>query len=281
MFDLKEYLNCIGLPNQGSVADENTLFAVVHQHLVTFPYQNTELFSEGKKPAQQRSVKSVALNDVFKQMVMDHRPGYCYQNAELLFGALQALKFQVQRLTARVINLPCEQVEDQEVQRRPFIHEILLVSLDKQRWIVDTAFANNSLRYPMLFDAGEHSIAGDIYQLKQYGDEWRLSMQIDQKWFCLYQIGMQIRSEQDIVDENKALFLTEKTVPIRDRFLKVALVTDTKRKSLIAEVSGCTFFKSHSINKADKKRELTQWDEVTTLVDKKFSIQLPEEVRLF
>jgi arylamine N-acetyltransferase len=64
----------------------------------------------------------------------------CYEVCELLFNALMYFEFDVSRIPSFVLN------KYETDLNRPSNHNILVVKIDNQYFLIDTGFGYNSIR---------------------------------------------------------------------------------------------------------------------------------------
>lgn len=296
MFKLGEYLKYIGLPNFKAEPTLETLTKITWHHLQSTKYQNIELFTEGRKNIENRGVKSVELAHVFQRLVENDKPGFCFQNAELLYAALTRLGFKVTRHVATVFNKSIKDIDWNQVDQMTPDHEVLFVNIDGHDYLVDTGLANNSLRGPLLIQLGEVSLTNDdslgqqnkILPDKQRLDQDRyriskrncnlaLEMFIGKGWLCLYQFCPTPCSLEKILMANDQLFKSPKMIVIRDEILKFACVTPRKRRFVLYDTREHTFlYKSFKPN-GIKVRKLNDVQEACALINKKLGIEISEE----
>lgn len=249
MADFKQYLKLIQLNlNDGVEPSLLLLKKIVKAHLHTFPYQNTELFIQGRKPMQERIISPIHIDSIFEQMVIQRRSGYCFQNSELLAWALTNLGFTVTKHLAKIINCFSKNIREDLLAEEIFSHVLLQVAPPDYSgsWIVDTGFANNSLREPLAMRVGEQVISTERYRLSYLAQQalLRLEIKIHQEWFCLYDIDPNPQLQEQIDEANRQLFIHPKEPLIRT-FLKLGQVTDEKRKSLALFAGGRVSFLNH------------------------------------
>jgi arylamine N-acetyltransferase/beta-lactamase class A len=254
MPNLQEYLSVIKLilSKKHPESTYDLLRQLVAAHLQTFAYQNTDLFEQGLKPREDREACAIDIGSVFTQMVKEGRPGYCFQNTELLAWALTLLGYNVVKHLVKIINVADEKLSEINRDDIPFGHVLLVVEAEGRKWIVDTGFANNSFREPLALVEGEQKIGPDNYRVSFHSDFIRFELKTPQYWFCLYECEKHPASSDDVNKAHQNMFKGVKTPEIFS-FLKLAKVTPLKRKELVAKAD-TVFFRSTSA--ANKKYEL-------------------------
>lgn len=140
--DLDAYFRRIGWDGERR-ADAATLRGVHLAHIRSIPFENLDPL-RGTAP-------SLAPADLIAKLVRGRRGGYCFEHNTLLAGVLEALRFRVTRLTARVV-VGAERFED-----RPRTHMALLVEApgDPQPYLADVGFgAPGALLEPVPLTTG-------------------------------------------------------------------------------------------------------------------------------
>ncbi|EGR2351538.1 arylamine N-acetyltransferase [Vibrio alginolyticus] len=131
--DLSAYLTKLGLPSE-LPADLESLHRIhVAQHRC-LPFENFDI-------ALQRGV-SVEIEDIIQKTVYHSRGGYCFELNGLMLDVLNTLGFEARSLLGRV------HVSGTPTGRS---HQITLVTLEEQTWIVDVGFGSNTPRAPLPF----------------------------------------------------------------------------------------------------------------------------------
>jgi N-hydroxyarylamine O-acetyltransferase len=94
--------------------------------------------------------RSIDLNPeaLVAKIVQQHRGGYCFEMNGLFALVLEALGFTLDRLLARVL------LGRDPSQPNPRTHQLLLVHLGDQRWMVDVGFGGHGLITPLPFWVG-------------------------------------------------------------------------------------------------------------------------------
>ena len=175
MVDRSAYLARIGY--QGSlVPSMETLRGLHLSHVLTVPFENLDIHLG--RPI------SLDPSDLFRKIVISRRGGYCFELNGLFALLLEELGFVVTRLAARVL-YGTEGV-------RPRSHQVLLVHLDGERWIVDVGFGGQGLREPLPFVVGlEHRQGPDQFRLAtDERGEHVLQCRIEEAWTNLYSFAL-------------------------------------------------------------------------------------------
>ncbi|MBP8116664.1 MAG: arylamine N-acetyltransferase [Nitrospira sp.] len=175
MVDRSVYLARIGY--QGSVVPSAETLRGLHlAHVLTVPFENLDIHLG--RPI------SLEPSDLFEKIVCRRRGGYCYELNGLFALLLEQLGFVVTRLAARVL-YGTEGV-------RPRSHQVLLVHLDGERWIVDVGFGGQGLREPLPLTVGEeHRQGPDQFRLTtDERGEHVLQCRIEEAWANLYSFAL-------------------------------------------------------------------------------------------
>ena len=86
---IDRYLARIGLAGPLSPSAEN-LAAIQWAHLHTVPFENLDIVSLGR-------TLSLAIEDLYQKIVIEHRGGYCFELNGLLAVLLESLGFDIAR----------------------------------------------------------------------------------------------------------------------------------------------------------------------------------------
>ncbi|OCH99276.1 hypothetical protein A8135_08510 [Legionella jamestowniensis] len=280
MPELTQYLGAIGVElTQDAVPDLTLLNRIIAAHLKNFPYQNTDLYIAGTKEVGQRTVNSLTADALYTQLIINKQPGYCFQNIELLAWALTSLGFEVNRHLVKILNKSSDQVEPGLLGEEEFSHECLIVALENHQWLIDTAFANNSLRTALKVIPERQVIGQEHYRFISDENNFYLETRTKEGWFCLYAIDKHPKTKEEIQAAHQNLVLSPQEFPIRDKFLKMGKVTDEKRKTLVFfKENKQGFFKSIN-NSYYKNRVISSIEEFAIVAKEKFDITVDDEVR--
>ncbi|ASQ45828.1 arylamine N-acetyltransferase [Legionella clemsonensis] len=281
MPELTQYLGAIGveLTQEAVLPDLTLLNQIIAAHLKRFPYQNTALYIAGTKGVGQRTVNSLTADALYTQLITNKQPGYCFQNIELLAWALTSLGFQVNRHLVKLVNKLDDQVAFELLSKEEFSHECLIVELDNHQWLIDTAYANNSLRTALKVIPEQQHIGQEQYRFIFDENNFYLETRTKEGWFCLYVIDKQPKTKEEIQVAHQNLIISPKKFPIRDNFLKMGKVTDEKRKTLVFfKENKQGFFKSIN-NSYYKNKAVSSIEEFAIIAKEKFDITVDDEVK--
>lgn len=171
MIDRLAYFARIGY--QGSVVQSIEALRALHlAHVLAVPFENLDIHVG--RPI------SLEPADLFEKIVLGKRGGYCFELNGLFALLLEDLGFAVTRLAARVL-YGTEGV-------RPRSHQLLIVHLDGEGWLVDVGFGGQGLREPLPFKAGlEHRQGPDQFRLTtDERGEYVLQSRMEGAWTNLY-----------------------------------------------------------------------------------------------
>ncbi|MBA2653430.1 MAG: arylamine N-acetyltransferase [Tatlockia sp.] len=278
MADIKLYLEYIGLLTQVNSASIELLNEVVTAHLAKFPYQNTDLFLQGLLEIPKRTLPDLSIDTILNQFVIEKRSGYCFQNNELLAWALEELGFKVNRCLVKPLIQLRNKINEELFEKIEFSHEVLIVELIGDKWLIDTGFADYSLRKPLKVIEGEQDLLDDKYNLTLNKNILRLETYTNKGWLCLADIDITPKSAHEIGLATQNFFITEQTFRIRDDYYKIASVTPTKRKVIcMFKDTHIGFFKSYSRD-TYKEKEINTGTELQELASKKFGIKVDKMI---
>jgi N-hydroxyarylamine O-acetyltransferase len=145
-------------------------------HLLAVPFENLSIHSG----------EPIVLDDdsLFQKIVGRGRGGFCYELNGLFAALLRALGFDVEMLSARVVNAQGEFGPE-------FDHMTLLVRLN-ERWLVDVGFGE-SFREPLLLDERGEQVQGERAYRIDADDDRLTMMQRDEsgKWSAQYRFSLE------------------------------------------------------------------------------------------
>ena len=176
--DLAAYFRRIGYAETPRV-DLATLQALCTRHLETFPFENLNTYVG----------RPVAIDpaSVFRKLVEQGRGGYCFEQNGLFAAVLRQIGFRVEDLGARVIWEGDPSLITVEG------HQVLLVYLDDQRYLVDVGFGRTSLVAPLRFEPDLiQATTHGSYRLNVYpdGEEYYLETLSGDHWKTMYRFRL-------------------------------------------------------------------------------------------
>ncbi len=162
-----------------------TLREIFFHHAITFPFENLDMHNVINEPNTKPT--PIDLNSIFEKMVQNGRGGYCFETNELLRRALQFLKFDVKIFNAGVHWLKPKKI--------PPCHEVLVVNLAGNEYLVEPGFGSPSPLEPLLFREN-----GKLYEKDQIFEQhdvkrFRFILDEDGEFQLQGQIKVDWRSE--------------------------------------------------------------------------------------
>jgi arylamine N-acetyltransferase len=182
MRDLDAYLERIGLPGGGSIAQ-------IHRaHATSIPFENLD---------PHRGVPvSLAGEDLERKLVEQRRGGYCFEQNLLLKAALEQLGAEVDTYLARVRWHANGAV-------RPRGHLVLGVSIDGERWHADVGLGLGTPLEPLPWGPGdEHEISGWRFRIVREPHELVLQTLDGDQWLDVYGLQPLPSPEVDLQTSN-------------------------------------------------------------------------------
>ncbi|MEZ9917024.1 N-hydroxyarylamine O-acetyltransferase [Vibrio breoganii] len=172
---LSQYLSRIGLSKQPEVSVQGLKALHNAQHRAV-PFENFDVIA-GKKIA-------TTADEIFNKVVTHQRGGYCFELNGLMLRVLSAIGFEAKALLGRV------HLSGVPTGRG---HQVSLVALDDQQWLVDAGFGSQTPRHPLplkmntelctdlqTFRLVAHDLYGTMLQVKDQYD-----------WLNLYSFDME------------------------------------------------------------------------------------------
>lgn len=230
-FDIDAYFNRVGYGGDTDISLD-TLTKLHHAHFHSIPFENFDILL-----GRCINLDSQA---VFNKLVLKKRGGYCFELNGLFLDALQALGFKARALLARV------HVTGEPSGRG---HQLELVSIDNEDWVVDVGFLLNSPRRPLPLKLDQPVTENGITLRLTDGGHFGIMFQTleDDEWKDLYSFDLEYVFPPDIAYGNyytsthPDTFFTNSRVAgipivgggitLMDRTLKI--ITNSKEKVLI------------------------------------------------
>jgi N-hydroxyarylamine O-acetyltransferase len=186
--DLDAYLHRIRYdgPRDASAA---TLAAVAHRHAMAIPFENLSVLASGPPDLE--------LGAIEDKLVQRRRGGYCYEQNHLLLGALRALGFDVEPLSARVrYALPAG-------TPTPRSHMVLRVTTGAGSWLVDAGFGRFTLTAPVnLATRDPQQTSHEPVRVVPIEDGFVLQFYAEREWRDAYSFDFVPQLPVDYVQQN-------------------------------------------------------------------------------
>ncbi|MET0622021.1 MAG: arylamine N-acetyltransferase [Pyrinomonadaceae bacterium] len=154
-------------------------------HLLAVPFENLSIHAG----------EPVVLEDaaLFEKVVARRRGGFCYELNGLFAALLTALGFEVEMLSAGVMNRAGEFGPD-------FDHMTLLVKLE-ERWLADVGFGDSFVEPLLLDERGEQRQGTRSYRIAEDGDRLTLfQKEAGGEWVAQYRFGLTPRVYADYAE---------------------------------------------------------------------------------
>ena len=135
-------------------------------HQLHVPFENLDVFTNRKKVLR--------VEDLYEQIVGQHRGGWCHELNGLFAWLLKTLGFQVKMLSANYFD------PDKGKFKGEFDHMTLVVRLGGQDYLTDVGFGNiHQPSEPIRMTEGaSHLQTGGEYKLARSGNFWLLQHQV-------------------------------------------------------------------------------------------------------
>jgi len=223
LFNKEEYLNRIGFTGEVS-KDISFIKAIQHAQQLSIPFENFDI-------CLGREIKTDPAS-VFEKCVRHQRGGYCFELNGLFLQALQSFGFQARALLGRV------HVSGKPTGRS---HQVSLVTLDENYWILDTGFGAETPPVPIPLACDQSVLfEGEKYQLMEdahYG--YMLRKMQEMKWKNLYSFDLNYVCQADIAYGNyytstnpHSFFVNGRIAALRVKGGVVSLYNNTLKKKI-------------------------------------------------
>lgn len=228
---LKQYLDKISLALPGVengkvttefVADSVSLALLQKAQHQAIPFENFDVFAGG--------VISLKQEARFEKLVSHPRGGYCFEVNGLFLDVLTELGFQAEPKLARV------HLGDTPSGRS---HQVTLVTIDEERWIVDVGFGSHTSRAPikLVVDVEQHADF-QLFRFVEVEDfGYLLQRRNEERWIDLYSLDMAFAWQGDIEYANHYTSTSVNTVFTQS--LTAALATQEGSVTLLDRVLRC------------------------------------------
>jgi len=207
-----------------------TLALLVQKHTMHFPFQNYDLV------LKQDVSLDFDLESVFDRVVNKKLGGMCYDNSEFFYYVLKRFNFQVDKVSAVVLN-GREVAED-------FLttHNFLIVCINDNYYLVDVSFGFISLRFPLPIDFQKPLeefifFPNEKYQFLSMGNNYFLNRWYENEWRTMYRfIRKEITPISELftqTEENEYKITKDIKFSKRDKPYQVCLNTKEQYNNLL------------------------------------------------
>ena len=159
--EVQKYLDRIG--SQGSVEISLACLTKLQRfHQLNVPFENLDVFTNRKKVLR--------VEDLYEQIVGQHRGGWCHELNGLFAWLLRSLGFEVKMVSANYYD------PDKGKFKGEFDHMTLVVRLAGQDYLTDVGFGNIHQPYDpiRMTEAASHLQESGEYKLSRSGAFWSL-----------------------------------------------------------------------------------------------------------
>lgn len=215
---LAHYLAKIGLASCPKPSLD-TLAKLQRLHLLHFPFGVVDVHLKSRNP--NKKAIPIDLDSIYHKLVVNGRDGYCFEQNELFYAVLKAVGFDnLQKYIGSVVF--------NRADKPPPNHEVLIMTLKGQQYLVDVGFAPRGSLQPVPLKIGHtvyDSQAKCSHRLILDEDkDFILQTQLQNKWVSLYAFNTkQPASQADLKKANRLTSVSNQT-PFLSR-LFVALNT--------------------------------------------------------
>lgn len=278
-----EYYKALGIARP-EVLTLEALNQVVRAHMRAFPYQNFGILSDAS------SLKSDPYTMLGAQKLLDalvekKQGGMCYELSSLLLHALKDLGFTVEPVQA----IP--RLGDTSTDSAPYAHQILIVELDGQAYLVDPAFGYSGI-YGTLSLYDEDREFTEPETGNRYLTEWRegfcrLSCWMSEKWYVFYDFNWPKKSSRLVKAGSDYRDMVKKAdAPICWKYLKLGKMRLTsggnvERVGVHVALKGAWRAVVMRFVKGEKTQEkaLNDVSEIEAAVKRELGLAIPADVR--
>ncbi len=269
---LNQYSNVLNITKDvlETPSTEN-LRLIVSKHAESIPYQNFSIFYD--KKASDLSIESLQ-----SRLLIQKEGGACYETSELLFNVLQLIGYDIKRVPAFPLN---------NKPYNPLIpssHNILLVNIDSNLFLIDVGYGINSVRFPLNFNFSETEeveiLPNERYQLLCFPEYYQLNLKIKDEWASLYRFDrpFQFINLEQTVHNFEGMFTCTQMLPIRDIYIKASILTSNGRIGFYVEPEQ-TMSTAYKFIDSDGKISKVYYktpEEFTSDISKETALKIPE-----
>ena len=219
-------------------------------HLLAVPFENLSIHAS----------EPVVLEDpaLYEKVVARRRGGFCYELNGLFAALLRALGFEVEMLSAGVMNRSGQFGPD-------FDHMVLLVKLE-ERWLADVGFGDSFVEPLRLDERGEQRQGARAYRIAEDGDRLTLfKKEAGGDWVAQYRFGLTPRAYADYAE----MCRFQQTSP-ESHFTQNRICTRLTREGGRVTLSGLRFIETDAGGR--RERELSGEEEYADALREHFGV---------
>jgi len=187
-FDWREYLRRISF--DGAVSVDSTSLVRLHQRQIrTMAFENFDILLG--RPIELHPAR------LWQKLVENQRGGYCFELNGLLLMALRAFGFEARALLAHI------HVSGTPEALRT--HQLSLVTLEGEDWLVDVGFGSTSPRAPvrLTLDLPQQQETDCLRVVTYPNEAYLLQSLIDGEWQDQYSFHLDVVEDADIQRGNQ------------------------------------------------------------------------------
>jgi N-hydroxyarylamine O-acetyltransferase len=254
MLDVDSYLKRIGFAGPRGATLE-TLRRLQQHHPRAIPFENLDTLAG-------RPVR-LDLPSLERKLVQSRRGGYCFEQNLLFKHALAAVGFDAVALAARVVwERPAGEV-------RARTHMVLLVAVDRQRYVCDVGFGGLTPTAPLALTPDvEQATPHETFRVVALPDEFAVEAQVRGMWKRLYRFDLQEQQQVDIELLNHYV-MSHAESPMLGRLIAARAGAD-RRFGLLNGVLSV-----HPLHGASEQQRLGSVAELRGVLDATFGIAVP------
>lgn len=247
-----KYLKRIGYGAPLTMSEE-TLSALQWAHLTHIPYENLNVLAG--------IPLSLEPDALFQKIILERRGGYCFELQGLFKELLVTLGFSVAQYAARFLD------EDGPIQMRR--HRVLIVALDKHRYLLDVGVRNEAPRKALLLTENEVQSDG-ICEYRFEKDTffgWVLLQKEQGKdWAPMYGFTEEPQIDVDFI--MPSFYCEKHPASTFNKFMKLSIFIGESNFTLVDGV-----FKEYRHAKVQFRRPLNDTAEIRDILKEYFGLE--------
>ncbi|MBA0220783.1 arylamine N-acetyltransferase [Stenotrophomonas maltophilia] len=259
--DVPRYLQRLQLDAPPSL-DLAGLTLLVQRHNALLPFETLSSLLRDAVP--------IDLDSVQHKLLDQQRGGYCFELNGGLLALLQAVGFDAQPLSARVL------LAAQDDAPTARTHLLLRVHVEGEDWLVDAGFGGLTPTVPLrLYETAPQATPHESFQLQQLAgeDDFVLSAQAGDAWRAMYRFDLRPPAPIDNVVANWYVCThPDSGFPGQ---LRASLAGPDWRRTI-----GSGNYTEYRPGQAPLKRPLRDAADVRHVLQSAFGLRVPDDARL-